>query len=628
MKKAAVSAFLSLGIIIAGSIPIAGAEPPRRTVSALREGWFVKQLEPGQADPKALTVELAAPGKAWLAARMPAQVHDVLLAHKLITDPHFGKNAADSAWVGEKDWAYGCRFSSPAAGSGPVFLRFDGLDTLATAYLNGTEIGRFRDMFIEYKADVRAQLAPSGRDNTLLIVFASPLKYLEALDKSPVKPNPEVGRSKYLRKSSGDFSSYLGARPHAVKVGIYRDVRLDVPAEAWIEDVRVKTEFASGYRTATVKADVITGGRAASLRWALKDPGGRQIGAGESKPALEHHFAFQVSDPRLWWPWTHGDPALYALTVDAASGKDAVDTRTVRIGLRDVKLVTKDPASGEARFRFDVNGVPIYLAGANWIPLEGMSHVWDSGRAATLLDLARNAQMSVFRVWGEGYVPPAEFYDECDRRGIFVWQDFMFGYGPYPTGLPELDALYKQEAADVIVRLRNHPSLLLWCGGNENHMGWDFAGQKPPMPGQELFDKVLPSICAELDPTRSYHPSSPHGGPVSNWPLEGDWHDYSTLWFSPQASVPLFASEVGRVSVPSLRSMRNHMSEEDLWPKGFDPRIRVPGQAAWPPMWQYRSVGGSWDKIGPIEQYADPDSAESLIRVLGTAHGEYLGRRV
>ena len=115
---------------------------------------------------------------------------------------------------------------------------------------------------------------------------------------------------------------------------------------------------------------------------------------------------------------------------------------------------------------------------------------------------------------------------------------------------------------------------------------------------------------------------------MPNWPLEGDWHDYTTLTFSPLASVPTYASEVGRVSTPSLTSMRRFLSEDELWPKGFNPAIRQPGQAAWPEMWQYRSVGGSWDKVGPVEQYCDPATAEELIRVLGTAHGEYLRDRV
>lgn len=115
---------------------------------------------------------------------------------------------------------------------------------------------------------------------------------------------------------------------------------------------------------------------------------------------------------------------------------------------------------------------------------------------------------------------------------------------------------------------------------------------------------------------------------MPNWPLEGDWHDYSTLKFSPHASVPLYASEVGRVSAPSLASIRRFMSEADLWPEGFDPAVTTPGKTAWPPMWQYRSVGGSWDKVGKLERYCDPKSAEDLIRVLGTAHGDYLRDRV
>ena len=159
-------------------------------------------------------------------------------------------------------------------------------------------------------------------------------------------------------------------------------------------------------------------------------------------------------------------------------------------------------------------------------------------------------------------------------------------------------------------------------------MGWDFAHGTKPTAGIGVFDRIMPEACARLDPTRLFHPSSPYGGRVPNWPLEGDWHDYTTLTYSPHASVPTYASEVGRVSTPSLASMRKFLSEDDLWPKDFSPAIRKPGQAAWPEMWQYRSVGGSWDKIGAIEQYCDPATAEELIRVLGTAHGEYLRDRV
>jgi len=165
-------------------------------------------------------------------------------------------------------------------------------------------------------------------------------------------------------------------------------------------------------------------------------------------------------------------------------------------------------------------------------------------------------------------------------------------------------------------------------GGNENHMGHDFKHGGLPDVGNELFATFMPEAVARLDPDRMFWPSSPYGGRVPNWPLEGDWHDYSTLKFCPEASVPLYASEVGRVSAPSLSSMKKFITDDDLWPEGFSPVIRKPGQAAWPAMWQYRSVGGSWDKVGRLEQFCEPATAEDLIRVLGTAHGEYLRDRV
>jgi hypothetical protein len=257
-----------------------------------------------------------------------------------------------------------------------------------------------------------------------------------------------------------------------------------------------------------------------------------------------------------------------------------------------------------------------------------MTHCWRHDRATRLLDLAERGNMNVLRVWGGGHLPPREFYDECDRRGILVWQDFMFGYGMHPSEDEDFAAECRAEVEDVVRRLRNHPSILLWCGGNENHMGWDFAFAGEPETGSNLFDEIMPEVCARHDPTRLFHKSSPYGGPVPNWPLEGDWHDYSTLNFLPEASVPLFATEIGRVSPPLLRSMRRFIGEEELWPDGFDPAIRKPGQPPWPEMWQYRSVDGSWDKAGPVEEFCDPGSAADLVRILGAAHGEYLQRRV
>lgn len=625
MKNPKLKLILSCVALLLSSTSTAWSH--QRTVTVLRDNWHIKQLDTNRPDIAALTRSAASPGGTWLSARMPEQVHEILLRHGKISDPHISKNAADSAWVSEKDWVYACVFKSPARDDGPVFLCFEGIDTLATAYLNGHKIGEFNNMFRQYRLDVQEHLSPGRRDNVLLIVFSSPLRFINSVERPERHKN--LPKHKWLRKSHGDFSSYLGARPHAVKVGIFRDVLLDVPGQSWIEDVWVRPKLTGDFKLATMQVTVDTVGAEGASNWILKGPSGSQLKHGQADLS-EGLSSFQITieDPELWWPRTHGEQPLYQVGISLMSGKERVDSRSVHFGIRDVKPVLKDPRTGEKRFRFDVNGKPIFMRGACWAPLEGMTHCWDSDRATRLLDLLEHGRMNVLRVWAEGHIPPQEFYDECDRRGIFVWQDFMFGYNMHPSGERDFDENCRLEIGGMIRMLRNHPCILLWVGGNENHMGWNFGqGTNPPI-GLELFHRIMPESCARLDPDRLFHPSSPYGGRVANWPLEGDWHDYSTLKFVPEASVPLYASEVGRASAPSLSSMKLFLSEEELWPEGYDPTIRRPGKAAWPEMWQYRSVGGSWDKVGRVGDYCDPTTAGELIRVLGMAHGEYLRDRI
>ena len=596
-----------------------------RAQTVLRDQWFVKPLEPGQAG-KELAASLVAPDETWMAAAMPAQVHDILFARGEIPDPHVGRNAAECTWVARKDWAYLCRFPTSSSQGGPMRLRFEGLDTLAEVFVNGRPVGSFDNMHRHYTVEITGVVRPAGQENVLLVVFRSPTQFMESLQKR-LEPLGRVSKAQYFRKW-GDWGSYLGARPSFVRVGIFADVVLETLAPAWLEDVWVRPVLAEDLQSATLRVRIESAGGKGTVHWTLTDPQGRPVTQGESPVAWIAELVIPVENPQLWWPWTHGRPDLYRLDVSLRQDGREIDRREVAFGIRRIQAVPADPKTGQKRFRFDINGQPIFLMGGDWVQVEGMSARWDAQRASRLLDMAGQARMNVLRVWGGGYVPPRHFHDECDRRGILVWQDFIFNYGMPPAGLPEFDENCRQEITDIVRRLRNHPCILLWCGGNENHMGWDFGYGGMPTQGRQLFEELIPGICSQLDPDRYYHPSSPFGGAVPNWPLEGDWHDYSTLTFTPHASVPTFASEVGRASAPGITSMRKFMSPEDLWPSGYDPAIRKPGQPAWPEMWQYRSVDGSWDKVAHVEEFCDPASAEDLVRVLGTAHGEYLQRRV
>ena len=599
-----------------------------RTLEPLSKGWFVKQLDGGQEDMAELTRQAGNPDASWLPANMPAEVHDILLAHGLIPDPHISRNAAQCGWVAAKDWAYACRFPTPQERNGPVRLRFKGLDTLAKAYLNGRLIGAFDNMFREYVVEAGEFLRPLGQGNVLLVVFASQARYLESLQIPPDQA-VFVERFKFLRKSNHDFKSYLGARPCFTKTGIYRDVVLDSPDVSWLEDVWVRSELSEDLSRATLRLAVAVAGGPCTLRWTVLDGQSAEVAAGRQQVGPGNTSLETVlQKPKLWWPRTHGRANLYRLVVSLDKDGRALDRREVNFGIRKVELVLSDPATGEKRFAFEINGQLIFLKGANWTPLEGMSFCWDKQRAAKLLDLTEGAEMNILRVWGGGYVPEQDFYDQCDRRGILIWQDFMVCYGVLPPGDEQFDENCRKEVRQIIRRLRNHPCILLWSGGNEVHMGWEFKFGGYPKAGNRVFDEIMPEECRAMDPDRVYHNSSPYGGPAPNWPLEGDWHDYSPGTFCPGASVPTFATEIGRASPPGITSMRKFLSEQELWPEGFVPAVRKGGQAIWPEMWGYRASDGAWEKVGPIEEFADPSSAEELIRVLATAHGEYLQRRV
>lgn len=588
---------------------------------ALDDSWQFAQLSHAEAaDPQ------------WYETAVPGEVHEVLLEHGVIEDPRVSTNAAAAAWVADSDWVFRTTFGSPVAGWRTARLLFDGVDTVGKAYLNDVHVASFDNLNRRYRADVSGLLRSFDETNELRVEISSPSRCVQEI-QAPAEFDI-LPRERFLRKGSGDFSEYLGARPEFLKVGLHRQVVLSLTDEVWLDDVRVRTRLDGS--SAIVLVEPETGGSGqASLHWRLSDPAGAQVATG-TRATPDIAWEIEIVQPQLWWPWTHGDQPLYRLEVSVLDPRgDVLDHHEVTFGVRTVELVTEDPDTGEERFAFKVNGRMIFLRGANWAPVEGITHVWKQDRALLLLDLAQRAQMNVLRVWGGGIVPEDAFYDECDRRGILVWQDFMFEYGIYPTAWNQAyDDSIADEVAGMIRHLRNRTCIFLWCGGNENHMGWDFEFDASPAMGRELFEDIIPELCSSLDGTRPYHPNSPIDGPesvgehVPNWPLSGDWHDYSTVTFSHGSAVPLFGSEVGRASAPSMPSLKRFLPPEELWPEGFDPTIRRAGAEAWPPMWQYHAPDGAWNRVGRIDHYLEPTGPRELARAMGLAHGEYLRNRV
>ena len=208
----------------------------------------------------------------------------------------------------------------------------------------------------------------------------------------------------------------------------------------------------------------------------------------------------------------------YGVRVMLRDDRAHLDEWHGRIGLRTVELDTRPDAWGSA-FTLRINGQPVFCMGANWIP-EGLFAGY--AREETIRQRVRDAaemNANMLRVWGGGLYEPACFYDECDKRGVMVWQDFMFACGMYPEEPPfgGVGGLVEREARHQVARLSAHASVVLWCGGNECIWGHDKWGWRERLKegqswGRGFWLEMLPRVCAEVDPSRPYWPNSPWSG--------------------------------------------------------------------------------------------------------------------
>ena len=271
-----------------------------------------------------------------------------------------------------------------------------------------------------------------------------------------------------------------------------------------------------------------------------------------------------------------GEQTLYTVVVSLLDpAGQLLDQQQRRIGLRTLRLVREKDEWGES-FHFACNGVPFFAKGANWIPADSFLTRLTRADYTRLLRAAADANMNMLRVWGGGIYEPDIFYDLCDELGICVWQDFMFACATYPTDDDAFMANVTGEAVDNIRRLRHHASLALWCGNNELEQGlvhdtWTDRAMSWADYGK-LFDDLLPTLVAELDPDTDYWPSSPHtpyeDRRAWNDPRWGDahiwdvWHGMEPFEFY-DTCFHRFNSEFGFQSFPEPMTVRRYAEPDD-----------------------------------------------------------------
>jgi len=512
--------------------------------------------------------------------QVPGGVHTDLIAAGAIPDPFFGDNELRVMWVAEKDWQYSREFSVSGAllKEERVYLVCDGLDTLGKVELNGHELGRFENMFRQYRWEVKGLLKEGN--NTLVFTFDSPVQYAKEHEArfalTGVQPWSILG-GPYLRKAPCHFGWDWG--PMLPPMGIWKDLCLKGRSIARLEDVhlRQRLEENKGVLMADVKLDR-WGSAPLQVRMRVTAPGGKTWEQTAPVDGSTGAVQVEVPQPELWWPNGYGEQPLYGVAVSLLSGEHELDTRTYQIGFRTIEL-RRDPDQWGEGFVFWVNGVPVFAKGADWIPADSFpTRISDQYLEGLIRDSAA-AHMNMLRVWGGGFYEEEEFYDLCDRYGILVWQDFVFACNKYPDDEAFFQNV-KVEAIENVRRLRHRASLALWCGNNEMEQGWadwgwnnpsDYWNQRLKMAYDRMFHHLLPGIVAAEDPDRTYWPSSASSGlPFSepNGQQRGDCH-YWDVWHGRKpftayrSQYPRFMSEFGFQSLPPFETIQAYAEEKD-----------------------------------------------------------------
>lgn len=442
--------------------------------------------------------------KTWLPGRVPGCVHTDLRRNEKIADPFWGSNELQLAWIERADWEYRRSFevSDEMLQEQQIDLVCDGLDTLATVFINGQKIAATENMFIGYRWPIKKHIRVGK--NEIEIRFVNPMDYIEARRKNHnfAEWCDPIGGCSNIRKEQCSFGWDWG--PRFPTCGIWKDIRLEAFSGSRLKNVYVEQHHEDGKVTLVI-APQLGQKQKTICRATLKLHG--EVIAGQEGNEV---FKLAVENPKLWWPNGLGEQPLYDLEVELLQDDKILDAQKFRIGLRTIELDRHVDQWGES-FQFVINGVPVFAKGANWIPAHSFVNEVSRADYDNLITSAVEANMNMLRVWGGGIYEMDDFYELCDEKGIMVWQDFMFACSLYPGDNEFLNSI-ASEAYHQVRRLRHHACLALWCGNNELEQMPQEIMTTPQrvIDYQAVFYDILPDIVKRNNPQAAYWPSSPH----------------------------------------------------------------------------------------------------------------------
>ncbi len=496
----------------------------------------------------------------WIKAIIPGAVQlDFARAENY--GPYFyAENWKNYLWMEDQYYTYKTLFGKPDLRPGErLYFISKGIDYEFEIFFNNEKLLYQEGMFTWVKLDLTDKL---DRVNEIrILIHPVPKKYPFPADRGQaadvVKPAVSYG---------WDF------HPRLIPLGIWDETFLEIQPPAFIENIEMNYQLNEKYDKANIKID-ITGRnlKNKNYSWRLLDKENKEILNYSGKIDFSVlHIHSELANPILWWPRDQGIPYLYTSVFELKDKRGrSVQKITRKIGFRRIRLVmnkgTWNEPEGYPKSRshppaqFEINGRRIFAKGTNWVCPEIFPGLITRERYKGLLDLIKEANFNIVRVWGGGIVNKESFFDLCDELGILVWQEFPLACNLYPD-TPYYLQILEQEATSIILRLKSHPSLALWCGGNELFNSWS------GMTDQSLPIRLLNSLTLKLDPQTPFNPTSPVSGMAHGHYVFRDWDTKEEVYSRMSRSHYTAYTEFGMPSPSSVAILEKIIPENELWP--------------------------------------------------------------
>lgn len=549
----------------------------------------------------------------WFQGSVPGSVHHDLWQNDEIPDPYFERNSLLLEWIPQRTWIYKKRFFVPDELRGKrLTLHFEGVDYAAEFFLNGASLGQHASMYTPAVFDVNGHVQFDVEN--LLAVVIEPAPHEQ----------PQVSRTSKVRTHKSRMTYWWDFCPRMIHIGIWDTMYLQANNIVQIKDVFVRPQFDASFDQTVVDIAIgleVTAEQAYQVETQIMFDGQvinreqQRLTAEQGRTTLSQQIT--VESPRLWWPNGSGDQPLYEAVVRVYGADEAValDEKTVTFGIRDIQFMPNEGADPTALgYTCVVNGQKTYIKGWNWVPLDVLYGVPRPEKLDHLLRLAQHAHVNMLRIWGGGLIEREDFYQRCDQLGIMVWQEFIqssSGIENTPSTDQDFIDLMVSEAEQIIPRKRNHPSLVIWGGGNELT-----DSQNNPLDNQHPLLAALAETVKRLDPDRCWLPTSPTGrvfmnaldtierDPTGLHDVHGPW-EYQGVERQHElynSSTSLLHSEFGVEGVTNLKTLNAVIAPEHQWPSTLDN-----------PLWQH--LGAWWNQQPMWQQvFGEISDIETLVR--------------